>query len=183
MLLEIFKFIISKSLSLIFIICTFPFKIIVLYGTIFVMWLNGESRNKIKKESQELKDFFREEFNPFSKRINCLNLQQLKLYVKLKRSLKNNKLVYITKDDCRGIGKTTMLVKLAKEYDASIVVPTSHQKKIFTAEFPFIDFIVADESSRGKRLNCILFEEGIEEEIIYQVFIPMTKNFTGYMYR
>lgn len=81
------------------------------------------------------------------------------------RNNNHNKLVAVTEEH-RGIGKTTKLLELAKEYNIPIIVGTYHYKQILLDKDPSVRVYVAKEDGlRGFPFpNGVLIDESVTLE-------------------
>ena len=64
----------------------------------------------------------------------------------------------------RGIGKTTALIKFAKQYDFCVVLKHKMVAKMFREEFEYHHIISEDEvaNQRGKRAQKLVVDEGVD---------------------
>ena len=94
-------------------------------------------------------------------------MKKIKTYNGLKyclnKEIKRGRLLDVKKVK-RGLGKTSLLFKLAEENGLYIIVPFMQQAKIFNKEFSTDKFIPASESLRGRRFKGLLLDEGITLE-------------------
>lgn len=113
-------------------------------------------------------------------------LRQKALYFELKHYITNKQFylkLFVNHD--RNIGKTYTLLQLAHKYKCPIAVPNYHSEKYLKQQYKKmfkgdLQVIVVNESSKGKREELILCEEGIIIEHIYEILSPMSKVLVGY---
>jgi len=116
----------------------------------------------------------------------AFKIRQKALYFELKYYIKQNStyikpISYYT----RGIGKTHTLIQLAKKYKCPIAVPNQRMAKYIKGECKYKkikspELIICDNSMRGKRLELVLCEEGINNEYINQILKPISNCVVGY---
>jgi len=113
-------------------------------------------------------------------------LRQISLYYEFKFYVVNgeNHFIRAYKHN-RGIGKTYTLVRLAHKYNCPIFVSTrsmgNYIEKMYRDEFnESVMIIVVGGNCRGMRFDLGICEEGIDEDSIYLIVIPMCKQVIGY---
>lgn len=103
------------------------------------------------------------------------------LYFELEHYLKKNKTHFKTiRYFDRAIGKTRTLIKLAKKFKCPIAVPIQSTKSYIERmckdlNIKDIEIIVCNNFTKDKRLEKILCDEGISEDFISQVLMPICK--------
>lgn len=114
-------------------------------------------------------------------------LRQKSLYFELKYYMKNNQ-SYFRRIRYweRGIGKTYSLIKLSQKFKCPIAVPNiivgeyikrlAHNLHIYN-----INIILCNQTSRGRKYDKILCEEGINENFINEILKPMSQCLVGYV--
>lgn len=100
------------------------------------------------------------------------------LEYRLQREMKRGRLLDVSYI-ARGIGKTELLVKIAREIGAIIITPSARVAKIFSSKYPDVKFLSCDSQLRGYR-NPFLLEEGIPKDKIKS--IKNTVNVIGGYY-
>lgn len=81
----------------------------------------------------------------------------------------------------RALGKSCTLIKLAQKYKCPIAVPSNKAKNYLQglSKVP-VEIVVIKDSSKGKRFDLILCEEGFDEKIINNILKPIAKVLVGY---
>jgi hypothetical protein len=124
----------------------------------------------------------------FSKFLENLafKIRQRALYFELKYYIKIGS-TYIKPVNyyTRGIGKTFTLIQLAKKFKCPIAVPNHGTAKYIKGvckehKIKNIETFVCNDSMRGRRLELVLCEEGINYEYINEVLKPMSDCVIGF---
>ena len=116
--------------------------------------------------------------------IIAFKTRQKSLYFELKYYIKNNK-SYFRRIHYweRGMGKTHTLVELAKKFKCPIIVKNEssveYMKRMYNIKN--INIISCNNSIRGKKFDKVLFEEGIDIDIINEVLAPTCNCLVGYI--
>jgi hypothetical protein len=103
-----------------------------------------------------------------------------KMYEIFEKGAVYRELVKIPKD-LRGIGKTTALIKLAKKYNLWLVVPNYHMEEYIKKYYEYDNVISQYRiiNLRGKKSVKIVFDEGVDLEILRQLDFDIV---TGIIY-
>ncbi|MBU3186513.1 hypothetical protein [Clostridium estertheticum] len=112
--------------------------------------------------------------------------RQKALYYEFKHYIKNGENYFMkVYDRNRNIGKSFTLLQLAHKYKCPIIVGDRKSVEYLLRmdlDNPkkSVRIIVARDNCRGKRFDLALCEEGIPEDLLHEVIIPMCKQVIGY---
>lgn len=95
-------------------------------------------------------------------------------------SIESNKLMYLYGNWHRGIGKSSFIANLSKEYDLPIITESKMQKRLFTDTLHVVDenvFIIVNKEDLGDREDKnYKLQEFIDKENRMYVLVDLSNN-------